>query len=385
MDCVHVNVYVYVNKNLNVNVNYVNYVNQKFIIVDKTGVKGMVMREFYEIIDKLPSYKDNIVVKVIEGQHSGEIAIFSEGKIIYSSLPNKFFHDISYELIDSGSCGLHHIEGQRIFCEVLSNEKKLVICGGGHVSIPIIKMAKMLGFSVTVIEDRVVYADHARAAGADFVYCDDFSSALKKITGDKDTYFVIVTRGHRYDQVCLEEILGKDNTYIGMIGSKVRVKCVKELMKEKGYSESVLSQIYSPIGLKIGAETPEEIAVSIMAEIVQVKNQIKRGFGYPKEIIKAILSEPTLEIPKILATIILRKGSAPREVGTKMLIYKDGTTVGTIGGGCVEADICSKARLQLIENDQLPRLYTVDMTGRDAEEEGMVCGGIVEILLELVY
>lgn len=341
------------------------------------------MKEFYELIGNIPTYNENIIVKVIDGRYAGETAIFSGGNIIYSSLNNEFFHNMSYEMIHTGSFQLHDIDGQRIFCEVLSNEKKLVICGGGHVSIPIIKMAKMLGFSVTVIEDRMKYADNAKAAGVDNLFFDEFSSALNKITGDKDTYFVIVTRGHRYDQVCLEEILGKDSAYIGMIGSKARVKRIKELLSGKGYHDSKLEEIYSPIGLKIGAETPEEIAVSIMAEIIQVKNQIKRGHGYPKEIIEAILSDKTEEKPKMLATIISRKGSAPREIGTKMLIYKDGTTVGTIGGGCVEADICSKARS--MEKDQKPRLYTMDMTGRDAEEDGMVCGGIVEILLESVH
>lgn len=342
------------------------------------------MKEFYEMIGNIPLYNDNLAVKVIDGQYAGETAIFSEGKMMYSSLNNQFFQDMSFDLIHTTSCRLLRIDGQRIFCEVLSNEKKLVVCGGGHVSIPIIKMAKMLGFSVTVIEDRLMYANNAKAAGADNVCFDEFSGALNKITSDKDTFFVIVTRGHRYDQACLEAILGKENAYIGMIGSKARVKRIKELLNEKGYQDSKLAEIYSPIGLKIGAETPEEIAVSIMAEIIQVKNQIKRGYGYPKEIIKAILNEQTAELPKMLATIISRKGSAPREVGTKMLICKDGTTVGTIGGGCVEADICSKARLQFTESDQTPKLYTVDMTGHEAEEDGMVCGGIVEILIEKV-
>ncbi len=341
------------------------------------------MKEFYKLIGNMPKYQENIVVKVVDGKYAGETAIFSGNKIVYSSLNNEFFDGMSYEIICAGTCQLHHMDGQKIFCETLSNEKKLVICGGGHVSIPVIKIAKMLGFSVTIIEDRLKYADNAKAAGADNIMLDDFSGALNKITGDQDTYFVIVTRGHRYDQDCLEEILKKDNAYIGMIGSRARVKRVKELLKEKGYQDSMLEGVYSPIGLRIGAETPEEIAVSIMAEIIQVKNQIKRGFGYPKEIIEAILDEKTAEMPKILATIISRKGSAPREIGTKMLICKDGTTVGTIGGGCVEADICNKARF--MEKDQKPKLYTVDMTGREAEEDGMVCGGIVEILLESVH
>lgn len=342
------------------------------------------MDDFYELLNGLHPDSDNREAIIIEGEHFGEKALFSKGEMIYETKKGSFCEELKKEILEGHCHGLIQRGEQRVFCEVLGSEKKLVICGGGHVAIPIIKIGKMLEFHVTVIEDRPFYADHARKAKADVVLCDDFCNALGQITGNLDTYFVIVTRGHRYDQVCLEQILLKDNAYIGMIGSKVRVKQVKELLIEKGVNEEQLSKIYSPIGLKIGAETPEEIAVSIMAEIIQVKNQGRRSGGYPKEIKKAILSEDTKEMPKVLATIVSRKGSAPREVGTKMIIYKDGTTVGTIGGGCVEADICRFAHTQLLEDDKKSRLYTVDMTGRDAEEEGMVCGGIVEILLEVV-
>ncbi len=342
------------------------------------------MNDFYETMNELYPDIDNIEATIIEGKHFGEKAIFSKGKLVYESMDGAFLEEYKNKILEKHFTGLLQIDDQRIFCETLGNEKKLVICGGGHVSIPIIKMGKILGFHITVIEDRIQYADNARRAEADEVKCNDFSKALEQITGDSDTYFVIVTRGHRYDQVCLEKIIQKENAYIGMIGSKVRVKQVKELLIEKGFDQESLEKIYSPIGLRIGAETPEEISISILAEIIQVKNQIKRSCGYPKEIMRAILDEETKDVPKILSTIVSRKGSAPREVGTKMLIYKDGSTVGTIGGGCVEADICSKAHYQLMEEDKEPKLYTVDMTGRDAEDEGMVCGGIVEILLEWV-
>jgi xanthine dehydrogenase accessory factor len=115
--------------------------------------KGIPMKEFYELIGNIPMYNENIIVKVIDGRYAGETAIFSGGNMIYSSLNNEFFHDMSYDMIRTGSCQVHHIDGQSIFCEVLGNEKKLVICGGGHVSIPIIKMAKILSFTVTVVED----------------------------------------------------------------------------------------------------------------------------------------------------------------------------------------------------------------------------------------
>ncbi len=342
------------------------------------------MSNLYEVINELDPYKDNRIATMIEGKNFGEKIIVSDGNVVYESKANSLPIELRSKIANSHLDGLITIDGQSIFCETLGNEKKLIICGGGHVSVPVVKIAKMIGFYVTVIDDRVQYADNIRRTEADEVLCDDFRNALNQIRGDKDTYFVIVTRGHRYDQVCLEAILTKENAYIGMIGSKVRIKQVKDAMQEKGFSQDLLNKLYSPIGLNIGAETPEEIAVSIMAEIIQVKNGSKRSGGYPKEIMKAILNKETKSLPKMLATIISRKGSAPRNVGTKMLIFKDGTTIGTIGGGCVEADICNKARYQLMSGDLTPKVYHVDMTGRDAEEEGMVCGGVVQILLEIV-
>ena len=116
---------------------------------------------------------------------------------------------------------------------------RFVICGGGHVSIPIIQMGLMIGCHVTVLEDRLKFADHARRAGVHEVICDSFEEGLKRIKGDKDTFFIIVTRGHRYDQVCLENIAKKPHAYIGMIGSRMRVKKVKEAVIEKGCAPEV--------------------------------------------------------------------------------------------------------------------------------------------------
>ena len=107
--------------------------------------------------------------------------------------------------------------------------------------------------------------------------------------GSSDTYFVIVTRGHRYDQACLEKIAEKEHAYIGMIGSRRRTTLVKKLLEEQGTDKAVLDAVYTPIGLDIGAETPEEIRVAIMAEIIEVKNKKKRTFGYSKEMVRAII------------------------------------------------------------------------------------------------
>jgi len=261
--------------------------------------------------------------------------------------------------------------GERIFQERISRPAKLVICGAGHVSMPIIRMGKMLGFHVTVVEDRPKFADDARRAEADQVYCEPFEDGLAKIKGDTDTWFVIVTRGHRYDTDCLRTILGKRRTEI-----------VKDQLEAEGVERDVLEAVHTPIGLKIAAETPEEIAVSIMAEIIQIKNSRAKSGGYSSELLEEILKED--ECGKVLATIISRKGSAPRGVGTKMLVCGDGRIIDTIGGGCVESEIIQKALLMIRTEQEGFQVCKVDMTAEAAEDEGMVCGGVVEVMLERV-
>ena len=105
------------------------------------------------------------------------------------------------------------------------------------------KIGKMLGFHVTVLEDRPLFANHARSAGADIVICDNFESGLEQISGDKNTYYVLVTRGHRYDQECLRIICEKPYAYIGMIGSRKRVKTVIEQLEQEGTDPEVLKEV----------------------------------------------------------------------------------------------------------------------------------------------
>lgn len=275
-----------------------------------------------------------------------------------------------------------------VFRERIGRTPKMIICGAGHVSMPIIRMGKMLGFKVTVIEDRPKFADHARQAGADTVLCEPFASGLAGIQGDLDSWFIIVTRGHRYDTECLATILQKRYAYVGMMGSRRRVGIVKDQLEERGIERTVVDAVHTPIGLMIGAETPEEIAVSVMAEIIQVKNAgnadkgVRTG-GYSAELLEALFDFSDGR-KKVQATIISRKGSAPRGVGTKMLIREDGTTVDTIGGGCIESEIIQKALLMMRTDEIDFQICTVDMTADVAEDEGMVCGGTVEVMLERI-
>ncbi len=292
-------------------------------------------------------------------------------KVSLENLPqNHLFHDEN--------------SGMDIFCEFLVGSKNMIICGGGHVSMPVAKIAKMLGFNVTVIDDRLAFANGERFSEAT-VICKPFGDALSQLSGGKNDFFVIVTRGHRYDQECLRIIVNKPNAYIGMIGSKNRVRIVKEQLIEEGCNPELLAAVHTPIGLRIAAETPEEIAVSIMAEVIQEKNKTGCHGAIDRELWNYLtgsdrLSEEVLEMPKAMITIITRKGAAPRQVGAKMIITADGTSVGTIGGGCMENE--AKQKALIVMNDHNPVVMTIDMTGTEAEDEGMVCGGIASVLIE---
>lgn len=337
----------------------------------------------YQRMQDLNPNSEIYMYTIVSGNGCGAKLLVSDGSMIHSTGPADWLiehlSDISCYR-DSGTILLHD---RKIYVEKVGHGAKIVICGGGHVSMPVISIGRMIGCHVTVIEDRPKFANHARSAGADRVICQPFETALSGIKGDADTFFVIVTRGHRFDKECLRVISQKAHAYIGMIGSRRRVAMVKSSLKEEGVSADVLDRVYTPIGLNIGAETPEEIGVAIMAEIIQVKNAQNRTVGFSRELMQAITDDDTSQA--ILATITERKGSAPREIGAKMLICTDGSCIGTIGGGCAESDVISYAKARLSADRKISELYHVDMTqSDDAENDGMVCGGVIDVYLETV-
>lgn len=342
------------------------------------------MTELMEAIQESEGQAERMVLTVLEGEAVSEKALIIDGEIIWESKKNGYFRSHEEDLKNVTESGIVTFDNIRIFCDTLGQEKRIVICGAGHVSIPVIKIAVMMDCEVIVLEDRPMYADHARQAGASQVICEPFGEALDKIEGSADTYFVILTRGHRYDQICLEKIAQKEHAYIGMIGSRRRTVMVKQSLAEKGIEKEVLDAVYTPIGLDIGAQTPAEIGVAIIAEIIEVKNRKKRTYGYSKEIMKALAIQEPYPQKKVMATIVTRHGSAPQGLGTKMLICQDGQCVGTIGGGCMEARVIQIARLMAADEKAQPRICHVDMTGNEAEDEGMVCGGEVDVFLEVV-
>ncbi len=336
--------------------------------------------EFYKKLNEFNKSKENIVLSILSGEKIGNKLLLSGGEKIYTNDENYDWESIIPYIPDNNKSQVINVDGVKIYAEFIRQSYRVVVCGSGHISISIIKMCKLLDLPVTVIDDRINFTNDAIRAGADNVICESFEKALNDIKGDKGTFFIIVTRGHRYDQTCLQKIIEKENAYIGMIGSKVRVKKVLDYLEDEGVSKEKLNEVYTPIGLKIRAETPAEIAVAIMAEIIEVKNKGIGSSTFSSELLNGILNDNYSGIPKALVTIVSRKGSAPREVGTKMIVLKDGTMIGTIGGGCVEANIRQTA-FSCMDNNSV-KLVKVDMTGKEAEDDGMVCGGVVELFVE---
>ena len=158
-----------------------------------------------------------------------------------------------------------------LFAEPILADPILYIFGGGHVSAQIIPLASRVGFKVEVIDDRPEFADPAKFPEAAKVYQYPFEGVLGKIPVNESSYLVIVTRGHIHDKTVLEQCLRTEAKYIGMIGSRRKKAMIYEKLLEEGFTKSDLDRVHAPIGLDIGAEAPEEIAVSIVAELIQVR------------------------------------------------------------------------------------------------------------------
>jgi xanthine dehydrogenase accessory factor len=181
----------------------------------------------------------------------------------------------SYSPGNGASADAHGID---VFLEVVEPQPTLIIVGAGHIAVPLAQMGKMLSFEVIVLDDREKFANRERFPEADQVLAADFGPTLASLKITRATYIVIITRGHQYDEEALMEVAESPAAYIGMIGSRRRVQAVRDNLEAVGFDPAKVDRVRAPIGLEIGAETPEEIGVSIMAEIVAVR---RGGRGLP--------------------------------------------------------------------------------------------------------
>ncbi len=161
--------------------------------------------------------------------------------------------------------------GELIF-EPITGTPSLIIFGGGHISKFVSKTAAIAGFRVTVVDDREKYANSQRFPEATKTIVLDYANAINHLTINQSTYIVIVTRGHKYDEIVLEQAVKTTAKYIGMIGSKRKVLTTYEHLREHGVTDEQLKRVHAPIGIDIGAVTAEEIAISIVAELIHVRH-----------------------------------------------------------------------------------------------------------------
>ncbi len=170
----------------------------------------------------------------------------------------------------------HDDEGNELelFVEPLASEPILYVFGGGHVSFQIVPLAARVGFKVVVVDDRAEFADPDNFPDAWKVHQYPFEGVLDKFPADESSYLVIVTRGHIHDKTVLSQALRTPAKYIGMIGSRRKRNMIYDALLKEGFTKDDIGRVHAPIGLDIGAETPEEIAVSIVAELIKIRAEV---------------------------------------------------------------------------------------------------------------
>ena len=200
------------------------------------------------------SNEAKIISEAAEALRTGQsrlVALGYEGASISSDEP-----------ICGGQC--------KVFLEPIVPAPTLYIFGAGHIGQLLAKIGKITGFRIVVIDDREDLANKETFPDADEIMVTDFRDAAKRVKLSSISCVVVVTQGHKNDFQVLKDFSEKDLRYIGLIGSKKKVKETFESLEKEGISKTALQRIHAPIGLSIGAKTPSEIAVSIVAEIISV-------------------------------------------------------------------------------------------------------------------
>lgn len=321
---------------------------------------------------------------VLDGKFLGEQLLLCGAQTAWHTAAAQLLPRSCGALQHCTASGILKLEGSRVFVERFGAAPQLVVCGGGHVAVSVVRLAKLLGLPVLAIEDREEYAQALRAAGADTVLCQPFEQALETVPGGAETYFIVVTRAHTYDVECLKKILRKPAAYVGMMGSRGRSGLVRRQLLEAGLDAGRVEALYAPIGLAIGSQSAEEIALSILAQVVQIKNARTRTEGFPPPILDAMGQADASRTPVALAAIVARHGSMPREVGAKMLVFPDGKTVGSIGGGIMEYRAVQAAKQMLAGQAAPQQLAAFSADGKNEDAALAACGGSMDVWLQVL-
>jgi len=234
---------------------------------------------FRNLLEQSKQYQLMDIVTIIEtptGEeaHIGQMLTLANGKIANGTLVDVHFTEQVIQQITQRSwqkpivIELDYGGQYRLFWDRLSTLRKALVLGAGHISQPVVEMLSLIDYAVTVIDDRLEFANAQLFPKAERVICENFSVALREIDAGVYSAIIIVTRGHRYDLECLRALLSYSVPYLGMIGSRRRVDAIIQTLTEEGVNREHLSRLRAPIGLDLGAQTPGEIALSIVAEVL---------------------------------------------------------------------------------------------------------------------
>jgi xanthine dehydrogenase accessory factor len=160
-----------------------------------------------------------------------------------------------------------------VYIEPVNPDPHLIILGAGHVGKALSSVARFSGFQVTVVDDRQEYANRQSIPHAHDIVVNDFETIFSKISVDKNTYIVIATRGHNHDLEAVKAALNTGACYIGLLGSRRKKALLRKSLQEQGFTDESVSRVITPVGLPIGSVTPEEIAISIMAQIIDQRRR----------------------------------------------------------------------------------------------------------------
>lgn len=219
---------------------------------------------------KMLIYPDGRIVGSVGGGEMEQRVIAEALQVMRDAKPRYLDFTLSQpERGDPMVCGGE----MEIFVEPLLSVPTLVIAGAGHIGAACAELGKFLGFRVVVLDDRPEFLTRDKFPTADEMRAGDLVEELGKFEFTPQTYVVLVTRAHTLDADVLRAVIDQPAAYIGMLGSRRRVLTVFDMLKQQGVSQAALDRVHAPIGLEINAETPQEIAVSIMAQVIQAKGK----------------------------------------------------------------------------------------------------------------
>ena len=258
-------------------------------------VKAGPMQEVFEAVRHLHQTRGiGLLATLVSGPagtEGGKLLITAGGETVGSLgdpvLDDRIRLDTDIEISENllRVVTLEHEGAQtRVFMESIWPAPQLFLFGGGHVAKAIARLADTVGFRIIVVDDRPSFANHDRFPEADEVVVDAFDEVVGKLPIDGSSYLVAVTRGHQWDQPVIEQAVWTDAAYIGMIGSRRKIALMWKNLEEKGVPRHLLNQVHAPIGKEIGADTPEEIAVSILSELIE----FRRSGGKPAHLLSTV-------------------------------------------------------------------------------------------------